>query len=44
MHNLTDRIAHITAFDTTVVEHWLEQTISDANITVNRNVSMSLNK
>ena len=25
MHNPTDRIAHITAFVTPVVEHWLER-------------------
>ena len=25
MHHPTDRIAHITAFVTLVVEHWLEQ-------------------
>ena len=25
MHNPIDRIAHTTAFDTLVVEHWLER-------------------
>ena len=28
MHHPTDRIAHITAFVTPVVEHWLEQEIA----------------
>ena len=28
MHNRTDRIAHTTAFDTPVVEHWLERDIA----------------
>ena len=28
MHHPTDRIAHITAFVTTVVEHWLEREIA----------------
>ena len=28
MHYPTDRIAHITAFVTPVVEHWLEQEIA----------------
>ena len=28
MHHPTDRIAHTTAFVTTVVEHWLEQDIA----------------
>ena len=27
MHYRTDRIAHITAFITSVMEHWLEQEI-----------------
>ena len=28
MHHPTDRIAHTTAFDTPVVEHWLEREIA----------------
>ena len=28
MHHPTDRITHITAFVTAVVEHWLEQEIA----------------
>ena len=28
MHHPTNRIAHITAFDTPVVEHWLEREIA----------------
>ena len=28
MHHTTDRIAHITAFVASVVEHWLEQEIA----------------
>ena len=28
MHHPTDRIAHIMAFGTPVVEHWLEQEIA----------------
>ena len=28
MHNPIDRIAHTTAFDTPVVEHWLEREIA----------------
>ena len=28
MHHPTDRIAHITAFVTPVVEHWLEREIA----------------
>ena len=28
MHHPTDRITHTTAFDTPVVEHWLEQEIA----------------
>ena len=28
MHHLTDRIAHTTAFDTPVVENWLEREIA----------------
>ena len=28
MHHPTDRIAHTTAFVTSVVEHWLEQEIA----------------
>ena len=29
MHNPTDRITHTTAFDTPVVEHWLEREIAE---------------
>ena len=28
MHHPTDRIAHVTAFVTPVVEHWLEREIA----------------
>ena len=28
MHHLTDRITHITAFVTPVVEHWMEREIA----------------
>ena len=28
MHHPTDRITHTTAFDTPVVEHWLEREIA----------------
>ena len=29
MHHPTDRIIHTTAFDTPVMEHWLEREIAD---------------
>ena len=32
MHHPTDRIVHITAFVTPVVEHWLEQEIVQCGI------------
>ena len=34
MHHPTDRIAHTTAFVTPVMEHWLEQEIAQAKVTM----------
>ena len=42
MHHPTDRIAHTTAFDTPVVEHWLEQEIASSLLQQHRNHNIGM--